>query len=423
MTVTGDPVLLLPHRPPFRFVDAVDELVPGERVLARYRVTGEEAFLAGHFPGNPVFPGCCSGRWPRPAPSASCRWSVRGSLPLFGASRGPLAPAGDTGRRDGPGRRAGAVGPGRLGLRHRHRRRQGDLPGPPVLRAGQAVARPWTPPPRRSDQAPLDLAVTVAREAGAAARLVRVPGPGRRRQEATPVTAADRTAERLVREALPVTPRATACWARRSRRRPGGRAAAGSSTPSTAPRASPGASPSTRPCWPWTTSTARRSASSSSRSTRPSTPAAASAAGRPPVPARVSTTPAVDGAYLMSSSYSHWRRGPAGGEARERGAADLGRRLRLRPGGHRPGRRHGGPHRRALRRGRHAGDPGRGRRAPSWPASPAPGTAAVSPPTACCTTSCWACCRADRPVRSSGVTAASGTGRRTIRPSRRGRTG
>jgi 3-hydroxyacyl-[acyl-carrier-protein] dehydratase len=48
---------LLPHRPPFRFVDQVDELDPGGTVVARYRVTGEEAFLAGHFPGNPVFPG------------------------------------------------------------------------------------------------------------------------------------------------------------------------------------------------------------------------------------------------------------------------------------------------------------------------------------------------------------------------------
>jgi 3-hydroxyacyl-[acyl-carrier-protein] dehydratase len=52
-----DPVALLPHRPPFRFVDRVDELEPGVRVLAHYLVSGEEAFLAGHFPGNPVLPG------------------------------------------------------------------------------------------------------------------------------------------------------------------------------------------------------------------------------------------------------------------------------------------------------------------------------------------------------------------------------
>ena len=52
-----DPVSLLPHRPPFRFVDVVDDVVAGISVVGRYRVTGEEAFLAGHFPGNPVFPG------------------------------------------------------------------------------------------------------------------------------------------------------------------------------------------------------------------------------------------------------------------------------------------------------------------------------------------------------------------------------
>lgn len=50
-------VALLAHRPPFRFVDAVDEITPGERITAHYRVTGDEAFLAGHFPGRPTFPG------------------------------------------------------------------------------------------------------------------------------------------------------------------------------------------------------------------------------------------------------------------------------------------------------------------------------------------------------------------------------
>jgi 3-hydroxyacyl-[acyl-carrier-protein] dehydratase len=50
-------VALLPHRPPFRFVDAIDALQPGVSVQGRYRVKGDEEFLTGHFPGNPVFPG------------------------------------------------------------------------------------------------------------------------------------------------------------------------------------------------------------------------------------------------------------------------------------------------------------------------------------------------------------------------------
>ena len=54
---TDELVGLLPHRPPFRFVDAVDECTPGQTAVGRYQVTGEEPFFAGHFPGNPILPG------------------------------------------------------------------------------------------------------------------------------------------------------------------------------------------------------------------------------------------------------------------------------------------------------------------------------------------------------------------------------
>ena len=79
-------VALLPHRPPFRFVDAVDELDPGGTVVARYRVTGDEAFLAGHFPGNPVFPGVIQLEALAQAGALGVLSDERytGKLPLFG---------------------------------------------------------------------------------------------------------------------------------------------------------------------------------------------------------------------------------------------------------------------------------------------------------------------------------------------------
>ena len=48
---------LIPHRPPFLFVSELTALAPGESAKGVWRITGEEAFLAGHFPGRPTVPG------------------------------------------------------------------------------------------------------------------------------------------------------------------------------------------------------------------------------------------------------------------------------------------------------------------------------------------------------------------------------
>ena len=48
---------LLPHGAEFRFVDRLLELDPGKSGVGEYRVRGDEAFLRGHFPGEPLMPG------------------------------------------------------------------------------------------------------------------------------------------------------------------------------------------------------------------------------------------------------------------------------------------------------------------------------------------------------------------------------
>jgi 3-hydroxyacyl-[acyl-carrier-protein] dehydratase len=47
----------LPHGPEFRFVDRLLALDPGRAGTGEYRLRGDEPFLRGHFPGDPLLPG------------------------------------------------------------------------------------------------------------------------------------------------------------------------------------------------------------------------------------------------------------------------------------------------------------------------------------------------------------------------------
>ena len=51
------PTDLIAHRDPFIFVDEITELTPGISASTIWKLTGDEWFFAGHFPGRPTLPG------------------------------------------------------------------------------------------------------------------------------------------------------------------------------------------------------------------------------------------------------------------------------------------------------------------------------------------------------------------------------
>ncbi|MBR5431855.1 MAG: 3-hydroxyacyl-ACP dehydratase FabZ [Bacteroidales bacterium] len=59
------------HREPMLLVDEADLITPSETV-AHYTITGDEFFLKGHFPGNPIVPGVIL-----------CEMMAQGSVMLF----------------------------------------------------------------------------------------------------------------------------------------------------------------------------------------------------------------------------------------------------------------------------------------------------------------------------------------------------
>lgn len=80
------PADVIPHRPPFLFVDELVTIVPGVEAVGLWHLSGDEDFFAGHFPGRPTLPGVLMVEALAQVGAIAVLQDVRftGKLPLFG---------------------------------------------------------------------------------------------------------------------------------------------------------------------------------------------------------------------------------------------------------------------------------------------------------------------------------------------------
>jgi 3-hydroxyacyl-[acyl-carrier-protein] dehydratase len=86
MSTFPAPADVLPHRPPFLFVDEILGVEPGQSATGRWGLTGDEWFFSGHFPGRPTLPGVlmCEAIAQVGAVAVLLDERFAGKLPLFG---------------------------------------------------------------------------------------------------------------------------------------------------------------------------------------------------------------------------------------------------------------------------------------------------------------------------------------------------